>query len=309
MVSFIDDHRELYGVEPICAVVPIAPSTYYEHKAQEREPERRSARAKRDAELCVKIQKVWDENEQAYGYRKVHCQVNRAEQKKGETRTVARCTVVRLMREMGLCGVVRGKAFKITTVADESALRPADRVKRDFTATRPNQLWVADLTYVSTWMGFVYVAFVIDVFSRLIVGWRVSRSLRSDLALDALEQAIYMRRDTENLIHHSDRGVQYLSIRYTERLAEAGIEPSVGSVGDSYDNALAESIIGLYKAEVIERRGPWRSFESVEFATLRWTDWFNNRRLFGPLGYVPPMEYEETFYREQEAQAKVAGVN
>jgi putative transposase len=303
MVSFIDEHREVYGVEPICEVLPIAPSTYYEHKATERDPERRSDRAKQDEMLCGEIQAAWDENEEAYGYRKMWRELKRRQVE------VARCTVARLMREMGLRGVVRGKAFKKTTVVDESAVRPADRVNRDFTATRPNQLWVADLTYVATWMGFVYVAFVIDAFSRAIVGWRVSRSLRTDLALDALEQAVYMRPDTRGLVHHSDRGSQYLSIRYTDRLADAGIEPSVGSVGDSYDNALAESIIGLYKAEVIDRRGPWRTFESVEFATLRWVDWFNNRRLFETIGYVPPVEYEEAFYNDQEKEAKVAGVN
>jgi putative transposase len=253
--------------------------------------------------LCGEIRAAWDENDGAYGYRKMWRELKRREVE------VARCTVARLMCEMGLSGVVRGRAFKKTTVVDESAARPADRVNRDFRARRPNELWVADLTYVATWAGFVYVAFVIDAFSRSIVGWRVSRSLRTDLALDALEQAIHMRPETEDLVHHSDRGVQYLSIRYTDRLADAGIEPSVGSVGDSYDNALAETIIGLYKAEVIERRGPWRTFESVEFATLRWVDWFNHRRLFGPIGYVPPAEYEEAFYRDQQEQAKVAGVN
>jgi transposase InsO family protein len=303
MVSFIDAHRDRYGVEPICRVLPIAPSTYYDHKAKERDPERRSDRAKRDEVLCGEIQGAWDENDEAYGYRKMWRELKRQKVE------VARCTVARLMREMGLSGVVRGKAFKKTTVVDESVARPADRVDRDFTATCPNQLWVADLTYVATWAGFVYVAFVIDAFSRAIVGWRVSRSLRTDLALDALEQAIHMRPETQDLVHHSDRGSQYLSIRYTDRLADAGIEPSVGSVGDSYDNALAETIIGLYKAEVIERRGPWRTFESVEFATLRWVDWFNNRRLFGPIGYVPPAEYEEAFYRDQEEEAKVVGVN
>jgi transposase InsO family protein len=211
------------------------------------------------------------------------------------------------MREMGLRGVVRGREFK-TTVADDSRVPPPDLVKRDVTATRPNQLWVADLTYVATWRGFVYVAFVIDAFSRTIVGWRASSSLRSDLALDALEQALYARPDTDGLVHHSDRGVQYLSIRYTERLREAGIEPSVGSVGDSYDNALAESVIGLFKTEVIRRRGPWRHLEAVEFATLEWVDWFNNRRLLEPIGYVPPVEFEEAYYRGQEGQAMVAGL-
>ena len=292
----------MYGVESICRVVPIAPSTYFEHKAQQRCPDRRSARVKRDEVLREKIQTQWDADEQAYGARKMWKALKRAKV------PVARCTVERLMRDMGLSGVVRGKAYKRTTTVDETATRPADLVDRNFTADRPNQLWVADLTYVATWAGFVYVAFVIDAYSRAIVGWRASRSLRTDLALDALEQAVYMCPDTEGLVHHSDRGVQYLSIRYTERLADAGIEPSVGSRGDSYDNALAESIIGLYKAEVIERRGPWRKFEAVEFATLRWVDWFNKRRLFGPIGYVPPIEYEETYYRRQEEQVAGAGV-
>jgi putative transposase len=302
MVSFIDAHRGDYGVEPICEVLPIAPSTYYERKAQERDPERRSARAKRDEMLKEEIERAWAENEEAYGVRKMWKELKRRKV------AMARCTVERLMGDLGLSGAVRGKVFKKTTIADESAERPADLVKRNFAATRPNQLWVADLTYVATWIGFVYVAFVIDVFSRAIVGWRVSRSLRTDLALDALEQAICMRGETEGLVHHSDRGGQYVSIRYTDRLCDAGIEPSVGSVGDSYDNALAESVIGLYKAEVIERRGPWRTLESVEFATLRWIDWFNNRRLFGPLGYIPPAEYEEAYYRRQEEQIAVAGV-
>jgi transposase InsO family protein len=253
--------------------------------------------------LQRQIERVWEENDDAYGVRKMWRELKR------QKVAVARCTVGRLMGDLGLSGVVRGKAFKKTTVADETAVRPADLVNRNFTASRPNELWVADLTYVATWVGFVYVAFVIDVYSRAVVGWRASRSLRTDLALDALEQAIHMRGNTEGLIHHSDRGGQYLSIRYTDRLSDAGIEPSVGSVGDSYDNALAESIIGLYKTEVIHRRGPWRTFEAVEFATLKWIDWFNNRRLFGPLGYVPPAEYEEAYYRRQEEQVAVAGVN
>ncbi len=221
---------------------------------------------------------------------------------------VARCTVERLMREMGLCGAVRGRAFKTTTTADQAAKRPPDLVQREFAATRPNELWVADITYVATWAGFVYVAFVIDVFSRCIVGWRVSSSLRSDLALDALEQALYARPASDDLVHHSDRGVQYLSIRYTERLAEAGIEPSVGSVGDSYDNALAESVIGLYKTEVIRRRGPWRNVDAVEYATLEWVDWFNTRRLLEPIGHVPPIEFESAYYRSQSTPAMVAGL-
>ncbi len=303
MVSFIDDHRAHYGVEPICAVLPIAPSTYYEHKAKERDPGRCSMRSKCDDVLRGAIRRVWLENHEVYGVVKVR----RAFDKEGVW--VARCTVSRLMREMGLRGAIRGKAYTVTTIADESCARPMDRVNRQFTASRPNQLWVADFTHVATWIGFVYVAFVIDVFSRAIVGWRASRSRRTDLALDALEQAIHMRGKFDGLIHHSDRGTQYLSIRYTERLADEGIEPSVGSVGDSYDNALAESIIGLYKTEVIERRGPWRSFEAVEFATLEWIEWYNNRRLFGPLGYVSPVQFEEAYYRGQNQQVAVAGVN
>jgi transposase InsO family protein len=216
--------------------------------------------------------------------------------------------VERLMRAMGLHGAVRGPAFKITTVSNDLAVRPPDLVEREFHASRPNQLWVADLTYVATWAGFVYVAFVIDVFSRAIVGWRVSSSLRSDLALDALEQALHARPHGDDLVHHSDRGVQYLSIRYTGRLAEAGIERSVGSVGDSYDNALAETVIGLYKTEVIRRRGPWRHIDAVEFATLSWVDWFNNRRLLEPLGYVPPAEFEAAYYRSQSTPAMAAGL-
>ena len=301
MVSFIDEHRGVYGVEPICAVVPIAPSTYYEHQARQADPTRVPARTRRDAVLTPEIQRIWDENFQVYGAKKVWKQLNR------EGIPVARCTVARLMRALGLQGAVRGQKGK-PTIADDAAARPLDLVDRDFTATRPNQLWVSDLTYVATWRGFVYVAFVIDAFARRIVGWRASSSLRSDLALDALEQALYDRQDAaaERLVHHSDRGVQYLSIRYTERLAEAGIEPSVGSKGDSYDNALAESVIGLFKTEVIRRRGPWRCLEDVEFATLAWVAWFNTRRLLEPIGHVPPAEHEEIYYRRQQAPAELA---
>jgi transposase InsO family protein len=301
MVAFIDDHRATYGVEPICEVLPIAPATYYEHKACVREPEKRSARSKRDDSLRVEIRRVFEENFSVYGAEKVWRQLQR------EGMDVARCTVERLMRNMGLRGVIRGRAYRVTTVADESALRPLDLVERDFHATRPNQLWVADFTYVATWAGFVYVAFVIDVFSRMIVGWRVSRSMRSELALDALEQALHARPVTGDLVHHSDRGKQYLSIRYTERLVAAGVERSVGSVGDAYDNALAETIIGLFKAELIDRRGPWRSFDAVEYATLEWVDWFNSRRLLEPLGYLPPAEFENLYYRH-EHPAEVAGL-
>jgi len=291
MVAFIDAHREKFGVEPICAVLPIAPSVYHQHKLWERSPEKRPERAKRDAVLRVDIERVWKANFSVYGVRKVWRQMKREKIK------TARCTVARLMRAMGLQGAVRGRKFK-TTIPDELALRPRDLVDREFTAERPNQLWVSDLTYVPTWRGFVYVAFVIDVYSRRIVGWRVSTSLRSDLALDALEQAIHQRLGPggDRLVHHSDRGVQYLSIRYTERLTQAGIEPSVGSVGDSYDNALAESVIGLFKTEVMHPRGPWRGVEAVEFATLEWVSWFNQHRLMELLGNVPPAEYEQAYH-------------
>lgn len=303
MVDFVEENREEHGVEPICAMLPIAPATYYEHRAFRADPQRRCRRSKRDDELKPAIQRVWDENFAVYGAEKVWRQLRR------EDVAVARCTVERLMRSEGLCGAVRGRAFKVTTIADGASARPSDLVKRDFNAEGPNRLWVADLTYVATWAGFVYVAFVIDVFSRSVVGWRVSRSLRSDLALDALEQALHLRPGTSDLIHHSDRGVQYLSIRYTERLAEAGIEPSVGSVGDSYDNALAETIIGLFKTEVIHPRGPWRSIDDVEYSTLEWVDWFNHRRLLEPLGYVPPAEFEAAYYRRQNPPAIEAGLN
>ena len=299
MIAYIDDHRDHYGVEPICAVLPIAPSTYYEHKARETEPERMPPRVQRDEALKAEIHRVWTENFQVYGARKVWRQLNR------EGIAVARCTVERLMRDMGLQGVVRGRRCRTTTGADTTD-RPLDRVNRQFTASRPNQLWVADITYVATWSGFVYVAFVVDVYARRIVGWRVSRSLRTELVLDALEQALWARRDTEGLVHHSDRGCQYLSVRYTERLAETGIEASVGSRGDSYDNALAETINGLYKAEVIYRRGPWKNMEAVEYATLEWVDWFNQRRLLEPIGNVPPAELEAAYYRQLEESAKVA---
>jgi transposase InsO family protein len=303
MVSFIDQHKDQYGVEPMCSVLPIAPSTYYEHARRRRQPERRPARHRRDDELQSQIRRVYEDNQLVYGARKVWRQLRRDDVR------VARCTVARLMAKMGLRGAVRGRAFKVTTVANDAQPRPLDRVGRRFEAERPNQLWVADITYVATWSGFVYVAFVIDVFSRFIVGWRVSSSLRSDLALDALEQALWARQPGDGLVHHSDRGVQYLSIRYTERLAEAGIEASVGSKGDSYDNALAEAINSLFKAEVIYRRGPWKSREAVELATLTWVDWFNKRRLLEPLGYVPPAEFESAYYDKQRNPAMVVGFN
>ncbi len=299
MIAYIDAHKERHGVEPICAVLPIAPSTYYEHKAREADPKRRPTRAKRDRRLSGEVRRVWEENFRVYGARKVWRQLNR------EGFEVARCTVERLMRVMGLQGVVRGRRCR-TTIGDEASERPLDRVKRQFTASRPNPLWVADITCVATWTGFVYVAFVVDVYARRIVGWRVSCSLKTDLVLDALEQALWSRRDTEGLIHHSDRGSQYLSVRYTERLTEAGIEASVGSRGDSYDNALAETINGLYKAEVIHRQGPWKDRASIEYATLEWVDWFNHRRLLEPIGNVPLAELEAAYYRQQEESAKAA---
>jgi putative transposase len=302
MVAFIAEHRGEYGVEPICSVLQIAPSTYYEHEARRANPDVLPARAKRDAELRDLVDRVWRENFQVYGVRKVWRQLTR------DGVEVARCTVERLMRAMGLRGAVRGRTFK-TTIPDAAAMRPPDLVDRDFSASRPNELWVADLTYVATWRGFVYVAFVIDVFARRIVGWRASSALRTDLALDALEQAIWSRSATEGLVHHSDRGAQYLSIRYTERLAEAGMEPSVGSVGDSYDNALAESVIGLFKTEVIRRKGPWRGLEDVEFATLDWVSWYNTHRLLEAIGYVPPVEHEDHYYRHHPTHAMGAGVN
>ncbi len=302
MVAFINAHRDDHGVEPICGMLPIAPSTFYEHKLLEANPELRSARAKRDDELRPEIRRIWDENRRVYGAYKVWRQLHR------EGQEVARCTIERLMRNLGISGVVRGRKYK-TTIPDDSADRPMDLVNRQFVAERPNQLWVADLTYVSTWRGMVYVAFVIDVFSRMIVGWRVSSSLRTDLAFDALEQALYARSDLDDLVHHSDRGGQYLSIRYTERLAEAGIETSVGSVGDSYDNALAETIIGLYKAEEIRQNGPWKGIDAVEYATADWVEWFNNRRLLTPIGDIPPVELENMYYQEQTTVAEGVAVN
>ena len=301
MIAFIDDHREVHGVEPICKVLPIAPSTYHAHVAKRVDPERLSARAKQDMALKPEIARVFTENFEVYGARKVWRQLNR------EGVAVARCTVERLMQDMGLQGVVRGKPVR-TTVSDKATPCPLDHVNRQFHAPMPNVLWLSDFTYVSTWAGFVYVAFVIDAYARRIVGWRVSRTAQAGFVLDALEQALHDRRPTrrDGLIHHSDRGVQYVSIKYTERLAEAGIEPSVGSVGDSYDNALAETIIGLFKAEVIHRRGPWRSFEAVEFATLEWVDWFNHRRLLEPIGNIPPAEAEERYYAMLETPAMAA---
>jgi putative transposase len=300
MIAFIDDHREAYGVEPICRLLPIAPSTYHARVAQRVDPAKASPRARQDLVLMGQIRRVQEANFGVYGARKVWRQLGR------EGAAVARCTVERLMRRMGLRGAVRGKETR-TTIADKALPCPADKVNRQFRAPPPNVLWVSDFTYVATWQGFVYVAFVIDVFARRIIGWRVSRTAHADFVLDALEQALHDRRPVQGgLIHHSDRGGQYLAIRYTERLLEAGIEPSVGSVGDSYDNALAETVIGLFKTEVIRRRGPWRSLETVEFATLDWVDWYNNRRLLEPIGNIPPAEAEERYYAQLEAPAMAA---
>lgn len=278
----------------------IAPSGYRRHLALLRHPERRSERVRRDEILAGEIERVWQANMRVYGADKVWRQLNR------EGIPVARCTVERLMRHQGLRGVVRGKVVR-TTVSDSKAPCPLDRVNRQFKADRPNQLWVSDFTYVSTWQGWLYVAFVVDVFARRIVGWRVSSSMHTDFVLDALEQALYARQPGpgEALIHHSDRGSQYVSIRYSERLAEAGIEPSVGSKGDSYDNALAETINGLYKAELIHRRAPWKTKESVELATLEWVSWFNHHRLLEPIGYIPPAEAEANYYRQLADQAAI----
>ena len=295
-MTFVEDHKGEYGVEPICKQLPIAPSTFYEHQRREADPDRQPLRNKRDMTLSEEIKRVWKENFCVYGARKIWRQLNR------ESIKVARCTVERLMKRMGLQGVVRGCRCK-TTISNPKAEHPSDLVNRQFTATRPNQLWVADFTYVATWIGFVYVAFVTDVFARRIVGWRVSASMRSELVLDALEQALWARLRPKGLIHHSDKGSQYVSIRYTERLIQAGIKASTGSTGDAYDNALAESINGLFKTEVIRSKGPWKGVEDVEYATLEWVDWFNNRRLLEPIGYVPPAEFEMNFFKASDNQA------
>jgi putative transposase len=297
MTRFVDEHRSMYGVEPICRVLPIAPSTYYLHVGRRADPAKQPARQQRDVALLPQVRRAWDENQQVYGAKKVWKQLQR------ERWVVARCTVERLMRQLGIRGVVRGKAVR-TTMPDPARRCPLDRVNRQFKAERPDQLWVSDYTFVSTWQGFAYVAFVIDVYARRIVGWKVSAGQQTQFVLDALEQALHARRPVDRLVHHSDRGSQYVSIRYTERLAEAGIEPSVGSVGDSYDNALAETINGLYKAEVVHRRS-WRSREELELATLRRVDWYNHRRLLGPIGYIPPAEAEENHYRQQESAIDV----
>jgi putative transposase len=301
MIAFIDDHRASFGVEPICRELPIAPSTYHAEIGRRADPSKAPLRVRRDVALRGAIRRVWEGNFGVYGLRKVWRQLGR------EGVSVARCTVARLMRQMGLQGIVRGRSVR-TTMGDKTAPCPLDRVNRDFKAPAPDRLWVSDFTYVATWSGFVYVAFVIDAYARRIVGWRVSRTAEASFVLDALEQAIHARRPAQGggLIHHSDRGSQYLSIRYTQRLGEAGIAPSVGSVGDSYDNALAETVIGLFKTEVIRRRGPWRSIEPVEFATLEWVDWFNHRRLLEPIGNIPPAEAEDRFYAKLESRAVAA---
>jgi putative transposase len=291
--AYIDAHRDRFGVEPICTVLQVAPSSYY--AAKTRPP---SARATRDAELVAHIRRVHADNYGVYGADKVWAQLNR------EGIRVARCTVERLMRSIGLSGAVRGKVKRTTVPAPLPEQRPADLVERNFTAPAPNRCWVADITYVATWVGFVYAAFVLDVFSRRVVGWRLSRSLRTDLALDALEMALWTRRqegvDLAGLVHHSDRGGQYLSIRYTERLAAAGAVTSVGSRGDSYDNALAESFHGLYKTELVRRRGPWKGLDHLELATLEYLDWFNHRRLHGQIGMIPPVDRERRFYQHHQ---------
>jgi putative transposase len=300
MIAFVDDHREVYGVEPICRVLPIAPSTYHAHVAGRADPARRSPRAQQDTAVMEQIRRVHETNFGVYGVRKIWRQLGR------DGVAVARCTVERLMRRMGLKGAVRGKEVR-TTIADKAMPCPMDKVNRQFRAPQPNMLWVSDFTYVATWQGFVYAAFVIDVFARRIVGWRVSRTAHAGFVLDALEQALHDRRPARGgLTHHSDKGSQYVSIRYTERLLAAGIEPSVGSVGDSYDNALAETVIGLFKTEVIRRRGPWRSLEAVEYATLEWVDWYNTRRLLEPIGNMPPAEAEARYYEQLEPAAMAA---
>jgi putative transposase len=296
MIGFIDDNRAAYGVEPICRVLPIAPSTYHARVARRADPAKASSRARRDVGLRAEIRRVFEANFGVYGVRKVWRQLGR------EGVSVARCTVARLMRQMGLRGVVRGKETR-TTIAGKAPC-PADRVNRQFRSARPNLLWLADFTYVATWQGFVYVAFVIDAFARRIVGWRVSRTAHAGFVLDALEQALHDRRPVQGsgLVHHSDRGVQYLSIRYSDRLAVNEIVASVGSKGDSYDNAMAESFNGLYKWELIYRQGPWAGIEDIEFATMTYVEWFNHRRLHGEIttgpGYTTPATFEADHYRQ-----------
>ena len=292
MIAFIEDHKVAHGVEPICRVLPIAPSTFHAHAAVARDADLASDRAKKDALDKAKIKEAFNNSGKRYGARKIRHELRRNKY------DIARCTVERLMKAMGIQGVVRGQK-PITTNPETSQPCPDDKVQRQFTAVTPNQLWVSDFTYVSSWQGMVYVAFVIDVFARKIVGWRVFRSMTTGFVLDALNQAICQRAPSEadSLIHHSDRGSQYLSIKYTERLAEAGIDPSVGSVGDSYDNALAESTIGLFKTEVIDFMGPWKSIGQVEWETLKWVNWYNTKRLHSKIGYITPQEAEENYYQ------------
>lgn len=291
MMDFIEESREAFGVEPLCKALQFAPSTYYDRRAIVRDPERASRRAKSDAAMSPRIDGAWEDNRKLYGARKIWHVLRR------DGQDVARCTVERLMRALDIRGVVRGKRV-VTTNPDTSLPCPDDKVNRLFKADRPNKLWVSDFTYVPTWSGTVYVAFVIDVFARRIVGWRVSTSMTTKFVLDALDQAIWQRKTLDNtsLVHHSDRGSQYLSIKYTERLAQAEIDLSVGTVGDAYDNALAECVIGLFKTEVIKQIGPWKSMREVEWETLKWVDWYNNRRLLGSIGYITPAEAEEAFY-------------
>jgi len=301
MRVFIEEHRAVFGVGPICRVLPIAPSTFYSRQAIEGDPNLASVRSKRDALNKVHIQRVFDGSRGRYGARKIWHQLRR------ENKDIARCTVERLMKVSGIQGVVRGKKV-ITTNPDALQPCPDDKVNREFKAQSPNQLWVSDFTYVSSWQGMVYVAFVIDVFSRRIVGWRVSTSMTTAFVLDALNQAICQRSPEKGggLIHHSDRGSQYLSIKYTERLADAEIDPSVGTVGDSYDNALAESIIGLFKTEVTKLLGPWKSKGQLEWETLKWVDWYNTKRLHSAIGYITPHEADEMFYETLNANENAA---
>jgi putative transposase len=289
MSAYIDDHRERFGVEPICRTLGVAPSTYY--AARTRPP---SGRAVRDEQLKAEITRVHEANYRVYGADKVWAQLNR------EGIRVARCTVERLMRALQIRGAVRGRPAR-TTIPAQAGPQPADLVQRDFRATAPNRLWVADITYCRTFSGFVFAAFIVDCFSRRVVGWQMARHLRTDLALDALEMAIWARRkDLAGLVHHADRGVQYLAIRYTERLADAGAVASVGSRGDSYDNALAESFIGLFKTELVRNRGPFRGLDDLELASLEWIDWYNHRRLHGEIGMIPPAEAEQRFADDHE---------
>ena len=300
MISFIEEHREVFGVEPICRVLPIAPATFHRHAAIARNPGLASDRARQDEQDFEKIKAAHGKSRGRYGARKIWYQLRR------DGHDIARCTVERLMHLRGLQGVVRGR--KKTTIPDPAQPCPDDKVNRQFVAAMPDQLWVSDFTYVSTWAGMVYVAFIIDVFARKIVGWRVSTSMTTSFVLDALNQAICQRGPAEGggLIHHSDRGSQYLSIRYTERLADAGIDTSVGSVGDSYDNAMAESVIGLFKTEVINFLGPWKSMAQVEWETLQWVSWYNTERLHSAIGHRPPQEMEDAFYEQMNTLENAA---